>query len=211
MPLSRKSDECQPLDMGKTNARGCGVMKLSICPGCRVIHEAVGTKVLAGVDEDRRYELTHCRLCELPSEAFRPLPDPPDPADDEIGYPMAVVPWMKDEGPHRIDKQATPITSSTSTGPRRPAVKAAQGQPTTKLDIRVHGRRWAANEMSRHDDLPGMIEMAGGKLCINTKQRMLLLGALLEHVGTAGAVSLGPLSAWQAAIEQRRKKDGQST
>lgn len=183
-------------------------MKLSVCPRCGVMHEAVGTKVLAGVDEDRRYDLTHCRLCELPSTAFRPLPDRQDLADDEIGYPMAVVPWVKDEGAHRIDIDATPITSSARPGPRKPAAKAAQGQPATKLDIRVHGRRWAASEMSRHDDLPGMIEMVDGKLCINTKQRMLLLGALLEHVGTAGAVSLGPLSAWQAAIERRRKKDG---
>ena len=32
---------------------------------------------------------------------------------------------------------------------------------------------------------------------------MLLLGALLEHVGTARAVQLGPLQAWQNAVAMR--------
>lgn len=59
--------------------------------------------------------------------------------------------------------------------------------------------------MSRHDDLPGRLEMLGGKLCLDESQRLVLLGALLEHVGTARAVSLGPLQAWVDAIEQRKE------
>jgi len=34
---------------------------------------------------------------------------------------------------------------------------------------------------------------------------MLLLGALLEHVGTARAVSLGRLASWVTAVEQRKE------
>ncbi|MDG0856196.1 hypothetical protein [Roseateles puraquae] len=71
------------------------------------------------------------------------------------------------------------------------------------LDIRLWDRSWTAEEMSRHDGLPGCIEMSGGKLCLDEEQRLALLGALLEHVGTACAVRLGPINAWVDAIEQR--------
>ena len=37
---------------------------------------------------------------------------------------------------------------------------------------------------------------------------VLLLGALLEHVGTEKAVRLGPLDAWQAAVAQRQAASG---
>lgn len=99
-------------------------MKLSICPRCRVVHEAVGTKVLDGVDDERLYDLTHCKLCEPPSATFRQLPDQPDLADNEIGYPMAVVPWMGAEGPPRPDKLAISVTSNTSTSRRHPSSKS---------------------------------------------------------------------------------------
>lgn len=73
------------------------------------------------------------------------------------------------------------------------------------LDIRLYGRSWTTDEMPRHDDLPGRLEMLGGKLCLDEAQRLVLLGALLEHVGTARAVSLGPLKAWVDAVEQRKE------
>ena len=67
-------------------------MKLVACPNCRVVHEAVGVDLLDGADEARRYDLTHCRLCETPSRYFRKLePEAPELALDEIGYPAAVV------------------------------------------------------------------------------------------------------------------------
>lgn len=71
------------------------------------------------------------------------------------------------------------------------------------LDIRLWGRSWTAEEVSRHDGLPGCIEMSGGKLCLDEEQRLALLGALLEHVGTTYAVRLGPINAWVDAVEQR--------
>lgn len=72
-----------------------------------------------------------------------------------------------------------------------------------ELDIRLWGRSWRTDEMCRHDDLPGRLEMWEGKLSLDEKQRFALLGALLEHVGTAYAVRLGPLQAWVDAVEQR--------
>jgi len=67
-------------------------VRLAVCPNCRVIHEAVSAGVLDGADEERRYALTHCRLCETPSRYFRKLePEAPELALDEIGYPAAVV------------------------------------------------------------------------------------------------------------------------
>lgn len=69
-------------------------MKVCMCPRCRTVHEAASPAVLTGVDEKLRHRRTHCRLCSLPSEHFTRLPDEPDLSDDELGYPMAVVPWM---------------------------------------------------------------------------------------------------------------------
>lgn len=56
--------------------------------------------------------------------------------------------------------------------------------------------------------VPGHLEVVGGKLYINDEQRMLLLWALLDHVGTVLGVSMGSLEAWQAAIEKRQKSEG---
>lgn len=61
--------------------------------------------------------------------------------------------------------------------------------------------------MHRHHDLPGRLEMVGGKLCLDDAQRALLLGALLEHVGARRAVSLGSLQVWEAAIAERREEE----
>lgn len=69
-------------------------MKMAACPVCRTIHEAVGPSALKGAGKKRTYRVTHCRLCEPPSTTFRPLPDHPELVDDELGFPMAVVPWL---------------------------------------------------------------------------------------------------------------------
>ena len=69
----------------------------------------------------------------------------------------------------------------------------------------LDARSWTADEMLRHDELPGRLEMAGGKLCLDDEQRLMLLGARLEHVGTACAVRLGPFQAWVDALDQRRE------
>lgn len=74
------------------------------------------------------------------------------------------------------------------------------------FDIGLMGKNWTADEMSQRADLPGRLEMVDGKLCVGQEQRMMLLGALLEKVGTARAVSLGLLQAWVTAVEQRKEE-----
>lgn len=71
-------------------------------------------------------------------------------------------------------------------------------------DIRLDGRRWGPEELERHDELPGRLELVRGQLCLDEAQRLLLLSALLEHVGTALAVRLGPIEPWIKAIELRK-------
>lgn len=72
------------------------------------------------------------------------------------------------------------------------------------FDIRTVGRRWTAEEATvLHDELPRRLEMVNGMLCLDEEQRMLLLGALLEQVGTERAVRLGSIRSWKQAICQR--------
>lgn len=76
-----------------------------------------------------------------------------------------------------------------------------------ELDIRLEPRSWTSGELSRHDELPGQLELHNGKLCISDDDRLLLLGALLEHVGAARAVQLGSLSVWADAIAARKEDE----
>lgn len=69
-------------------------MKVCRCPRCGTVHEAASSTALLGADERLVHRRTHCRLCSLRSEHFTPLPDEPDLGPNDMGYPMAVVPWM---------------------------------------------------------------------------------------------------------------------
>lgn len=77
----------------------------------------------------------------------------------------------------------------------------------TDLDIRPEGRCWGTDELWRHDELPGCLELVGGRLCMDEAQRLALLGALLEHVGTWRAVRVGPLQAWMSAVGARQEDE----
>lgn len=70
-------------------------------------------------------------------------------------------------------------------------------------DVRGEGRRWTSEELLHHDELPGRLEMVAGKLCLTKAERILLLEALLEHVGANRAVHIGPLRVWQDAVALR--------
>lgn len=72
-----------------------------------------------------------------------------------------------------------------------------------ELDIRLWGRSLSGEQPSRSYDRLASMELPEGKLCFDEEQRLALLGALLEHVGTAYAVRLGPIKAWVEAVEQR--------
>lgn len=71
-------------------------MKVCRCNVCSIVHQAAPASALDGLSEEMNYARTHCRLCESPSSAFVPLADEPDVPADEIGYPLAVVPWLSD-------------------------------------------------------------------------------------------------------------------
>jgi len=184
-------------------------MKLAKCPYCGVLHEAVGRSALAGADQETAVRITQCALCEAPSDQFvQVAKEVQAPGADDFGYPRAVVPWIESDG-SPSNAPVAPSPPGPASTHKLPAANAVpNAQALELLDIRLDGRRWSASEMSRHDALPGRLEMVGGKLCINEAQRMLLLGALLEHVGTARAVSIGPLDAWRTALEKRIKREG---
>ena len=75
------------------------------------------------------------------------------------------------------------------------------------LDIRLLGRSWTAAEMARYHELPGRLELMDGWLCFYEQERLDLLGALIEHVGTARTVLCGPLDVWKTAIRQRERDE----
>lgn len=73
----------------------------------------------------------------------------------------------------------------------------------TKYDIRLEGRAWAQGEaFTRHAELPAKVEMIRGRLFLSEDDRMVVLAALLEHVGTEAAVRLGDPEAWKAAVRR---------
>ena len=72
-------------------------------------------------------------------------------------------------------------------------------QPT--WDIRAKGRAWASGEgMDRYALAPEKIEMVKGKLFWSERERLNMLGLLLENVGAEKAVTLGDSSVWIAAV-----------
>lgn len=75
-------------------------------------------------------------------------------------------------------------------------------------DIRLSGRQWGADGMWRHDELPARFVVIRGQLCLDEEQRMLLLAALLEHVGTMRAVQLGRIEPWLRAIALCKESEG---
>lgn len=69
------------------------------------------------------------------------------------------------------------------------------------LDVRREGRRWSREEApTRHDELPGRLELIDGLLCWTNEERLLLLAALLEQVGIDAAIQLGRLETWREAV-----------
>jgi len=73
-------------------------------------------------------------------------------------------------------------------------------------DIRRSGRAWGSGEaMQRYELTPEKLEMIRGKLLWSQKDRVNLLGLLLENVGADRAVRLGDAQVWRdavAALEQ---------
>ena len=70
-------------------------------------------------------------------------------------------------------------------------------------NIALEGRAWPGSEaMQRLDLLPAKLEMIRGKLVWSEGERVTLLAALLENVGTLKAVQLGNPQVWRDAVSQ---------
>ncbi|HZX47774.1 MAG: hypothetical protein A2Z47_11610 [Thermodesulfovibrio sp. RBG_19FT_COMBO_42_12] len=68
-------------------------------------------------------------------------------------------------------------------------------------DIRREGREWSRDEaMDRWKLTPEKIEMHEGKIFWSDKERLNMLGLLLENVGIDQAIRLGNPAIWRAAI-----------
>lgn len=69
--------------------------------------------------------------------------------------------------------------------------------------INRDGRAWSPEEVrSRKELRPEKLEIWEGKLLWDDKQRIELLGLLLENVGADQVVRLGDPSVWRQAIQQ---------
>jgi len=75
-------------------------------------------------------------------------------------------------------------------------------------DIRREGRLWSHEEFDeRIYQAPEKIEYVNGIFASN-RERLIVLGMLLENLGIERAVQFGRLEDWKAAIEDLEKKQG---
>ena len=69
-------------------------------------------------------------------------------------------------------------------------------------DVRLEGRAWGAEGLSRYCMVPEKTEMVDGKLFWSDEDRLTMLALLLENVGTAQAVRIGDPDIWRAAVAE---------
>ena len=84
------------------------------------------------------------------------------------------------------------------------------GKPmkSSKWDIRPEGRRWSHEEFDqRTDQAPQKIEYVDGIFASN-RERLNVLGMLLENLGIDKAIRFGKLENWKVAIADMEKKQG---
>ena len=75
-------------------------------------------------------------------------------------------------------------------------------------DIRRKGRLWSDEEFDeRISQAPEKIEYVNG-IFGSDRQRLIVLGMLLENLGIDRVVQFGRLEDWKAAIEDREKRQG---
>lgn len=76
-----------------------------------------------------------------------------------------------------------------------------------KWDIRREGREWVLEEVrARYDLAPEKIELIEDKLFWTERDRLIMLGLLLENVGVDKAIRLGDPAVWKEAIEKLNEK-----
>jgi hypothetical protein len=73
-------------------------------------------------------------------------------------------------------------------------------------DIRREGRRWSHEEFDqRLYQAPEKIEFVDG-IFASDRERLIVLGMLLENLGMDTVIRFGKLEDWKAAIEERETK-----
>jgi len=74
-------------------------------------------------------------------------------------------------------------------------------------DIRRQGRQWTSVEFdARLWHAPEKIEYVDG-IFVSDRERMTVLGMLLENLGIDAAVQFGRTEDWEAAIAARRSRE----
>ena len=67
--------------------------------------------------------------------------------------------------------------------------------------VEVQGRTWSQDEARpRYDLAPDKIELGYGKLFFTDKERLRMLGLLLENCGAEAAVRFGDPDVWRRAV-----------
>jgi hypothetical protein len=75
-------------------------------------------------------------------------------------------------------------------------------------DIRREGRQWSHDEFDqRIYQAPEKIEFVNG-IFASDRERLIVLGMLLENLGIDKVIGFGKLDDWKAAIADREKKKG---
>jgi hypothetical protein len=75
-------------------------------------------------------------------------------------------------------------------------------------DIRCEGRRWLDEEFDqRLYQAPEKIEFVDG-IFASYRERLSVMGILLENLGIDRVIRFGKLEDWKAAIEELEKKQG---
>ena len=75
-------------------------------------------------------------------------------------------------------------------------------------DIRRERRRWSDEEFDqRMNQAPEKIEFVDG-IFASDRERLNVLGMLLENLGIDKAIQMGKLEDWKAAIEELEKRRG---
>jgi hypothetical protein len=76
--------------------------------------------------------------------------------------------------------------------------------PDIPWDIRREGRAWSGDEaFARFELTPEKFEMLYGRLFMSQRERLLLLGLLLENVGMDAALGFGRIETWEEALRAR--------
>jgi hypothetical protein len=76
-------------------------------------------------------------------------------------------------------------------------------------DIRRDGRIWSHEEFDeRINQAPEKIEYVNGIFASN-RERLIVLGMLLENLGIDRVVQFGRLEDWKTAIDDLEKKQGE--